>query len=439
MSPLWLTNHTSQVFSVQALPGLLVTGSQYVDDPSVSVLHPTTGKLFWSQDPSAEWTWGVALQHAHSGGAQGLAAFGCPFDPMQAPIAPCELSFWSNATGGTLAWKVPLAGAEVSAGIGPPSVAFSADGKSIIATFVDRNATSSPGGDFMAVVDVADPSATPRRALIAPAGGGAGLHVQKITSTSATRALLSRASAADPQSQVHVGVELTAEGKIAVGCAPAIDCKATARCGWLGANDDLSTVLIDATGLGPPHATCEFHAEDAQRWGFALLHGGGRGWPLTYTQQWAQCSPANNSKHLSSLQLAANGSRVLATFAHLSGVAGVGFEACAYDASSGEQIWCTTHAISPPAPNGLQPVLAAQAGDGRAVFAVASEGLLVLDASSKAVPTVTLLYGQGEADDCCAATALVVVDDVAVASIPYGTWAAPWCSCTHSKLVGVAL
>lgn len=140
------------------------------------------------------------------------------------------------------------------------------------------------------------------------------------------------------------------------------------------------------------------------------------------------------------MQLAPDGSGVLASFAHVpSGTAeAAAFEACAYAADSGAQLWCTTHKIEPPAADGTRPVVNAREGD-RAVFGVAGVGILALDAAAKAAPPVDLIYGGGVAGDCCAATALAAVGIIAVASIPYGTRSGVWCQCEHLELVGVAL
>ena len=63
-NPRWKVNHTSQVKSIAVIPDswTVVTGSQFIDDPSVSSLSAETGQLFWSSEALAQWTYGVAVQ-----------------------------------------------------------------------------------------------------------------------------------------------------------------------------------------------------------------------------------------------------------------------------------------------------------------------------------------------------------------------------------------
>ena len=195
-TPLWITNHTSQVMSMKTLDALLITGSQFDSDQSVSSLDVKTGKVLWSSTTLEEWTYGVAVQPGSSDDSSiGVAAFGCAFDPEQEPVMPCELGFWKNASDVlSLVWKMPIAGAELSASHGPPFVSFTPDGKNIIVTFIDRNSTTNPGAEFMAVVPVKDAtSSAPLRAMLGY-GLGHGLHVDASTADagSVTHALLSR-------------------------------------------------------------------------------------------------------------------------------------------------------------------------------------------------------------------------------------------------------
>ena len=200
-SPLWVVNHTSQVMSMATLSlpdgkgPALFAGSQYTSDQSVSSVDMQSGKLLWSSTALGQWTYGVALSPVHSGdGTRALATFGCPFDPEQAPVAPCELGFWKNATNGTLSWRMPIPGAEVSASHGPPFISFSAEGDHLLATFVDRNASDHPGAEFLAVVGVKGGSSAQISRALLGAGMGHGLHVlhpaaTKVSST--IQALLS--------------------------------------------------------------------------------------------------------------------------------------------------------------------------------------------------------------------------------------------------------
>ena len=143
--PLWSQNHSSQVKSFAsrmvhagsggaALP-LVASGSEYVSDQDVSVLHARSGKTFWSSTAMQEWTYGVALQPVAADPSYqtvGLVAFGCPFFASGIP-PPCVLGFWQDATVGNLTWKTTLEGATLGASSGPPSVFFSADGSQILA------------------------------------------------------------------------------------------------------------------------------------------------------------------------------------------------------------------------------------------------------------------------------------------------------------------
>ena len=238
---------------------------------------------------------------------------------------------------------------------------------------------------------------------------------------------------------LHFGVSFGGAGApIDLANRSSIDCNGTADCSFLGAAPDLSVVLVDAAASAPG-AACPLRPNDPLRWGVSLLRRKGSLWPPTYTTAWTQCSSADNAKALTSVHLAAGGARVVATFAHATpGTASaIGVEACAYDSASGAELWCT--ALYKCAGSSVLPAVSAVSADGHLVIHMASVGLLVLNAASKAPPTIELLYGSGAADDCCAATALALADGLAVASIPYGTLNPPWCSCQHSKLVGVSL
>lgn len=189
---LWVANHTSQVKSTAtlSLPGttsatVLFTGSQFTADQSVTALDMQSGRVLWSSNQLGQWTYGVALQPVQRGtAAPALAAFGCQFDAQAAAVPPCELGFWKNATNGSLSWKISIPDAELSANFGPPFVAFSPDGESILVTFIDRNSTKHPGGEFLAVVPVhgkkdglhTNSPGAPSRALLG-AGHGHGLHL----------------------------------------------------------------------------------------------------------------------------------------------------------------------------------------------------------------------------------------------------------------------
>ena len=72
----WQVNHTSQVKSIAGVPNseIVLTGSQFTDDQSVTSLDAQTGKVFWSSDILASWTYGVSVHE------DGVVAFGCPFD-----------------------------------------------------------------------------------------------------------------------------------------------------------------------------------------------------------------------------------------------------------------------------------------------------------------------------------------------------------------------
>ena len=106
-SPLWVSNHTSQVksmstiaFDGRAAP-VVVTGSQFDADQSVSSVDMQSGRIMWSSNTLRQWTYGVAVRpasrEAATPAAPSLATFGCQFDAGQAPVAPCELGFWLQA------------------------------------------------------------------------------------------------------------------------------------------------------------------------------------------------------------------------------------------------------------------------------------------------------------------------------------------------------
>lgn len=450
---LWLTNHSSTVKSIVPLvldiSPLVVTGAQFTSDECVSALHADTGKLFWSSTVLAEWTYGVAVQpdQGANGGSRGVAAFGCPFDPGTAPISPCELGFFKDVTDGTLAWKIAIPGAEVGASAGPPSVAFTPDGESIVVTFVDRNSTSNPGAEFMAVVSVANPKATPSRATLG-AGTGHGLHLATgKTSDSTVRALLSRHDATS-NTDLHVDVQFAGAGApITVAPDPSIDCNGTSVCGWMASSPDLSTVIVDARPATMSGSVCPYQPQNPLMWGFALLtRNGARAQAARYSTAWAKCSGASNAKVMTSLHLASSGAQIITSFVHVdpntSSV--VAAEVCAFDAARGDESWCTPlYEVDPPlsSPSALVPSVATLSEDDRLVFSLASVGLLHVDASPRngAPQKIGLLYGRDGVDDCCAPTAVTVADDFLVASIPYGTQSGIWCNCRGSRLFGLKL
>ena len=157
-----------------------------------------------------------------------------------------------------------------------------------------------------------------------------------------------------------------------------------------------------------------------------------------YATKWTQCSTSSNAKALTSVRLTADGSRVMATFVHVTkGTTNVvAAEACAFRAADGAQLWCTQPY---PTPGGsITPTVAAVSSSGQLVWHHATAGLLMVDAMAAGTPQIQLLYSGG-ASDCCSATALAISKDVVVASIPDGTLDPPWCRCQHSKLLGVKL
>ena len=506
-APLWLTNHTSQVKSMQTRGSLVITGSEFDSDQSVSSLNAQTGKVLWTSTALAQWTYGVAVS-SEDAAPPCIAAFGCAFDTERTPVPPCELGLWRNTSdGASLAWKMPIADAELGAGSGPPYVAFTPDGKSIVATFIDHNSTTNPGAEYIVVVSVnGTASEAPSRALLG-SGQGHGLHLAtpaKVSST--TYALLSRPPPAPPPpaptppwlpandckppcdqtssccnnppsgqdrgiclgnkarpitncsevphverhsalplpastsvaGSLHFAVSLGVAGSpIDIAKTPAIDCNGSASCSFLGASPDLSMVLVNAAASAPGGA-CALQPMDPLRWGIALLRNG-QSWPPAYSTAWAQCSTANNAKQLTAVRLTTRDTRVLAIFAHVTPgtMDVVGVEACSYDAVDGAELWCTPQLRC--AGGSTLPAVNALSEDDHFVFHMASVGLLVVDAASREAPPIELLYGSGAVDDCCSATALAVAHGVAVASIPDGTFNPPWCSCQHSKLIGVAL
>ena len=115
-APLWLTNHTSQVKSMQTRGSLVITGSEFDSDQSVSSLNAQTGKVLWTSTALAQWTYGVAVS-SEDAAPPCIAAFGCAFDTERTPVPPCELGLWRNTSdGASLAWKMPIADAELGAG-----------------------------------------------------------------------------------------------------------------------------------------------------------------------------------------------------------------------------------------------------------------------------------------------------------------------------------
>lgn len=237
---------------------------------------------------------------------------------------------------------------------------------------------------------------------------------------------------------LHFAVSLGVAGSpIDIAKTPAIDCNGSASCSFLGASPDLSMVLVNAAASAPGGA-CALQPMDPLRWGIALLRNG-QSWPPAYSTAWAQCSTANNAKQLTAVRLTTRDTRVLAIFAHVTPgtMDVVGVEACSYDAVDGAELWCTPQLRC--AGGSTLPAVNALSEDDHFVFHMASVGLLVVDAASREAPPIELLYGSGAVDDCCSATALAVAHGVAVASIPDGTFNPPWCSCQHSKLIGVAL
>ena len=188
--PLWSQNHSSQVKSFAsrmvhagsggaALP-LVASGSEFLSDQDVSVLHARSGKTFWSSTAMQEWTYGVALQPVAADPnyqTVGLVAFGCPFFASGIP-PPCVLGFWQDATVGNLTWKTTLEGATLGASSGPPSVFFSADGSQILAVYTEPGpAPSAPPIEYLAAVSSADGTLVATQRL--GAGSGHGVHVEQ--------------------------------------------------------------------------------------------------------------------------------------------------------------------------------------------------------------------------------------------------------------------
>lgn len=236
----------------------------------------------------------------------------------------------------------------------------------------------------------------------------------------------------------HVGVQISGDKPIAIASSSSIDCNGTAECSWLGASPDLSIVLVNAAATGPGSA-CALQQIDPNRWGIALLRRNGSAWPPVYDTIWTQCSDKANVKVLTSVNLTPDRSRVLTTFAHvIRGTTNVvAAESCAFLADTGDQLWCT-----PPhttAGGSIVPTVSALTADGQQLlWHHATEGLLLVHAMSMVPPEITVLYSGGK-NDCCAATALAIVRDNAIISIPDGTVNPPWCHCEHSTLFGVKL
>ena len=84
-------------------------------------------------------------------------------------MPPFILGWQMSSTFTTMADTLELKAEKQSAHLGLiRSVAFSPDGKSILVTFVDRNATDHPGGEWLAVVSATAPKELSR----APLGDG---------------------------------------------------------------------------------------------------------------------------------------------------------------------------------------------------------------------------------------------------------------------------
>lgn len=246
-------------------------------------------------------------------------------------------------------------------------------------------------------------------------------------------------------SQLHFGVEFGAGSSASITIAPSasIDCNGTARCNWLAATPDLSAVVIDARAAaedatnsdhvcGPPPPAS---ASDAPQWGLALMRRQkGSAWPPVYTTAWVQCA-ADDSKQLKSVHLDASGSRVVATFAVVNGPQVLGAEVCAFSASDGAELWCTPLFATKALP--VLVIADALAEDGQLVLHVSNVGLLTVDAGAKEAPAIAMLYNTSS--NCCGATAITVSSGVAVMSLPDGVFNPPWCQCTHSRLIGIAL
>jgi hypothetical protein len=339
---LWSQNHSSQVKSfasrlVGALP-LVASGSEYISDQDVSVLHADTGEPFWSSTAMQEWTYGVALQPltADPTSSVGLVAFGCPFFASGIP-PPCVLGFWKDATKGNLTWKVPLDGATLSASSGPPSVHFSADGLQILAVYTKAGADPSvPPVEYVAVVSSTDGTLVATQRLVG-AGTGHGVHVQQpdplAPPPAVTNALVSlpgssSSNASAPgRAEFHFALSLDKDG-LHPNNTPLIDCNGTSTCAFLAASSDLTLVVVDAVPISndPPGATqvCSPLPTDAERWGFALYRGDGVSatMPKPYATQWAVCAdahqkPAKERRALNSVSVVANSSRVVAVFSHI--------------------------------------------------------------------------------------------------------------------------
>ena len=501
----WQVNHTSQVKSIAVVPNsdIVLTGSQFTDDQSVTSLDAQTGKVFWSSDILASWTYGVSVHE------DGVAAFGCQFDTGRSSVSPCRLGLWKHATDQQLSWTLPLPGAELSANMGPPFVDFSPDGRYVMVTFVDRNSTAHPGAEFLAVISTSDPTKKPERAFLG-SGQGHGLHVAN-TTLQPTWALISRppTAPAPPAPPAPPWVPATdcapSCGSGAACCKNPVSgqadgiCLGVANCSQVPhlqqrfAHDQLlmgarplsqpivsgsfvshfgvqiggdkpidiaSTSSIDCNGtaectwLGAspdlsvvlvnaaatgPGSACALQRMDPNRWGIALLRRNGTAWPPVYDTMWTQCSDKANVKVLTSVHLTPDRSRVLATFAHVTPGT---TNVVAAEA-------CAFHAdggdqlwCTPPHPTvggSIVPTVSALTVDGQQLVWHHATEGLLLVHAMAMVSPKIIVLSSGGKNDCCAATALAVVGGTAIVSIPDGTVNPPWCHCEHSRLLGVKL
>ena len=385
---------------------------------------------------------GVALQHpSPSRSTIGMAALGCPFDTGTSISQPCVVGFWADATKGKLTWKTSLANSQLNAGVGPPSVFFSADGEHVLGVYTGLPANAStPPSEYLAAVAVADGSLSDT--LLLGPGQGHGVHISQPDPAAKappaqTNALVSLpGSSPDGRSEFHVALTLDEKGKLNPNNTPLITCNGTSSCAFLAASSDLSLVLVDAVptiDAPGPNQPCAVLPTDAERWGFAMYKGKGVSatMPTPFATEWAVCAASvvtGERRALNAATIVVNATRVVAVFSHL--VEGTttsnGVSACCYDAADGSELWCTKkHAIDPPSLTAITPMVTSH-DDGLVAVGVAGVGILGVDASSATAPEkMEVLYSQGDADDCCAATALEIVggsgaEKTIVASIPVG-------------------
>jgi hypothetical protein len=338
---LWQANHSSQVKSVTtgALPAsparaavpVLLTGSQFTSDEDVEAIHARTGELFWGSTALEQWTYGVALQPVVSAPApaappsvysteqlqRGVAAFGCPFSAHAKgtpPPPPCELGFWQDAGGSSSApnWKMVIPNSTQNAGHGPPEVVFSGDGRSLIIKYHGDASFDGQDLEYLGVVSVAGPTATPMATQLLDWGYGHSLTVLRPPATagppaaakpSPTLALVTRSVVTTGTINEHFPMHygLDPGSPIVIADKPLIDCNRTADCRIMTTSEDLSQIVVSVVPIVDNSSTlCPFEPDNPYRWGVALLvadgpdsraqTSGGGDWPYSgYSVAWVKC------------------------------------------------------------------------------------------------------------------------------------------------------